>query len=179
MFLDRDGTISEEVGYLNHADGFRMFAFAAPAVRKLNQAGFAVFVVTNQSGVARGFFPESVLRDIHERMQRELSLLGAHLDGIYYCPHGPDDACECRKPAAGMIDRAAREHALDVHHSFVVGDSFRDVEMAFRAGCKGILVRTGYGRGEEEQHTKDWPRRPDAIVDDLQKAADWILEQKR
>jgi len=175
VFLDRDGTIAEEVGYLNHGERFRMFAFAGAAIRKLKDAGFAVVVVTNQSGVARGYFPESVVHGVHERMERELAAQGVALDGIYYCPHGAADACNCRKPATGMIEHAARDHAIDVQRSFVVGDRYRDMELAFAAGCKGIFVRSGYGRGEEAWHAKKWPRQPDVIVDDLEKAVDWIL----
>jgi len=179
VFLDRDGTMAEEVGYLNHAERFRMFTFTGRAIRRLNDSGFAVFVVTNQSGVARGYFPESVVGEVHERMQRELVSQGARLDGVYYCPHGSADHCDCRKPATGMIERAAREHAIDVRRSFVVGDRFRDMELAYRAGCKAIFVRTGYGLGEEKWHTTEWPRQPDAIVDDLEQAVDWILGQTR
>ena len=179
MFLDRDGTIAEEVGYLNHADRFRMFPFAGPAIRRLNEAGLAVIVVTNQSGVARGYFPETLIQEVHERMQRELQSAGARLDGIYYCPHSSADGCDCRKPKTGMIERAEREHQLNVPRSYVVGDRFSDMEMAFRAGCKAIFVRTGYGLGEETWHAKDWPRQPDAIVDDVQRAVDWILEHHR
>lgn len=179
MFLDRDGTIAEEVGYLNHASRFRMFPFAACAIRRLNEAGLAVVVVTNQSGVARGYFPEALVQEVHERMRLGLNLAGARLDGIYYCPHGSAEGCRCRKPRTGMIEQAEREHQLDLPRSFVVGDRFIDMEMGFRAGCKTILVRTGYGVGEETWHAKDWPRRPDAIVDDLERAVDWILEQHR
>jgi D-glycero-D-manno-heptose 1,7-bisphosphate phosphatase len=164
---------------LNHVDRFRMFAFAAPAIRRLQEAGFAVFVVTNQSGVARGYFPESVVREVHDRMQRELISHGATLDGIYYCPHGSADGCDCRKPATGMIERAVREHPIDVQRSFVIGDRYSDMELAFAAGCKAIFVRTGYGRGEEAWHAKEWPHQPDVIVDDLDKAVDWILGQTR
>jgi D-glycero-D-manno-heptose 1,7-bisphosphate phosphatase len=177
--LDRDGTICEEVGYLNHVDRFRMFAFAGRAIRRLNEAGFAVIVATNQSGVARGYFPESLVGEVHELMRRELTIPGAKLDGVYYCPHGAGDACDCRKPGTGMIQRAAREHGIDVARSFVVGDRYRDMEMAFAAGCRGVFVRTGYGMGEEKWHAKKWPRQPDAIVDNLGKAADWILVHGR
>jgi D-glycero-D-manno-heptose 1,7-bisphosphate phosphatase len=152
-----------------------MFPFAGRAIRRLNEAGLPVFVVTNQSGVARGYFPEALVWEVHERMRRQLLSEGARLDGIYYCPHGSADACECRKPAPGMIEQAAREHQLDLQGSFLVGDSFRDMETAFRAGCKGVLVRTGYGLGEEKWHGRDWPRQPDAIVENLERAVDWIL----
>jgi D-glycero-D-manno-heptose 1,7-bisphosphate phosphatase len=178
VFLDRDGTIAEEVGYLNHLSRFRMFPFAGPAIRCLKEAGFAVIVVTNQSGVARGYFPESLVREVNELMQRELAALGAALDGVYYCPHGSAESCDCRKPKTGMVERAARVHQLDLALSYVVGDRYGDMELAFRAGCRAVFVRSGYGLGEETCHAKDWPRQPDAVVDDLQGAAEWILGQK-
>jgi D-glycero-D-manno-heptose 1,7-bisphosphate phosphatase len=178
VFLDRDGTIAEEVGYLNHPDRFRMFPFAGPAIRRLNEAGLAVFVVTNQSGVARGYFPESLVQQVNERMQRELQADRAHVDAVYYCPHSSADDCDCRKPRTGMIECAVREHHIDLLRSFVVGDRYGDMELAFRAGCKAIFVRTGYGRGEEAWHSGGWPRQPDAIVENLQRAADWILVQQ-
>lgn len=152
-----------------------MFPFAGTAIRRLNLAGLAVIVVTNQSGVARGYFPESLVQQVNERMKLELSAAGAHVDGIYYCPHSSADSCDCRKPKTGMIERAAQEHGLDVPRSFVVGDRYGDMDLAFRSGCKAIFVRTGYGLGEETWHAKDWPRQPDAILDDLQQATDWIL----
>lgn len=179
VFLDRDGTIAEEVGYLNHVSRFHIFPFAAPAIRRLNEAGLAVIVVSNQSGVARGYFPESLVLEVNRRMQRELSVVGARLDGVYYCSHGSADGCDCRKPKTGMIECAAREHNLDVTGSYVVGDRYGDMELAFRAGCKAVFVRTGYGLGEEAWHANKWPRRPDALVDDLPRAVDWILGQKR
>jgi D-glycero-D-manno-heptose 1,7-bisphosphate phosphatase len=179
VFLDRDGTIAEEVGYLNHAERFRMFPFAGAAIRRLNEAGFAVIVVTNQSGVARRYFPDSLVGEVHERMKRELEAQGARVDGVYYCPHEAKDACDCRKPGTGMIERAAREHLLDMSGSFVVGDRFSDVEMAARARCKSILVRTGYGMGEEHWHAKEWAHRPDAIVDTLEHAVEWMLRQRQ
>jgi len=155
-----------------------MFPFTGAAIRRLNQAGFAVIVVTNQSGVARGYFPESLVQQVNERMRSELSTAGARVDAVYYCPHGSADGCNCRKPKTGMLERAAREHHLDLTRSFVVGDRYFDMELAFRAGCKAIFVRTGYGLGEETWHAQDWQRQPDAIVDDLQQAADWILVNK-
>jgi D-glycero-D-manno-heptose 1,7-bisphosphate phosphatase len=156
-----------------------MFTFVGAAIRRLNEAGLAVIVVSNQSGVARGYFPESLVQQVNDRIQRELSAAGAYTDAVYYCPHKSTDGCDCRKPKTGMIERAAQEHNLDVPRSFVVGDRYGDMEVAFRAGCKAILVRTGYGLGEETWHAKDWPRQPDAIVDNLQQAVDWILVRKR
>jgi len=178
VFLDRDGTIAEEVGYLNHIDRFRMFPSTGPAIRRLNESGVTVIVVTNQSGVARGYFPESLVKEVNARMLRELEAVGARIDGVYYCPHSSADGCHCRKPKTGMIERAAREHHLDVARSFVVGDRYGDMELAFHAGCKSVFVRTGYGLGEESWHAAAWPRRPDAVVNDLQGAVDWILGQR-
>jgi D-glycero-D-manno-heptose 1,7-bisphosphate phosphatase len=155
-----------------------MFPFVGAAIRSLNEAGLAVIVVTNQSGVAHGYFPESLVQEVSERMRQELSAAGARLDGVYYCPHSPDDACDCRKPKTGMVEQAAQEHHLDLPRSFVVGDRYGDMELAFQAGCKAILVRTGYGLEEVTKHTKNWPRLPDAIVENLQQAAEWILAQK-
>lgn len=155
-----------------------MFSFATPAIRRLNEAGLPVIVVTNQSGVARGYFPESLVQEVHEKLQRELAAAGANVDGIYFCPHGSAEGCDCRKPKTGMLERAAREHHLDLARSFVVGDRYPDMEMAFRAGCRAILVRTGYGLGEETWHAKDWPRQPDVIVNDLPQAVAWILGHK-
>ena len=155
-----------------------MFPFAAPAIRRLNDARLAVIVVTNQSGVARGYFPESMVQQVNELMRTELAREGARIDGVYYCPHGSGDACDCRKPNTGMIEQAAREHALDIKRSFVVGDRYADVQLGFRAGARAVLVTTGYGMGDLQWHGKAWPRQPDKIAADLDRAVDWILEQK-
>jgi D-glycero-D-manno-heptose 1,7-bisphosphate phosphatase len=155
-----------------------MFPFAAEAIRRLNQAGVPVVVVTNQSGVARGYFPESLLHDVHERMKRELAQAGAHLDAVYYCPHGNSDACDCRKPKPGMLHRAARELGIDLKRSFVVGDRYGDMELAFNAGAKAIFVKTGYGLGDFTWHAQAWPRQPDLITENLETAVDWILRDK-
>ena len=178
VFLDRDGTICDEVGYLNHPARFRMFPFAGKAIGRLNEAGFAVIVVTNQSGVARGYFPESLVHEVHECMKRELLTEGARVDAVYYCPHGGSEDCSCRKPKTGMIEQAAREHFLDVPRSFVIGDRYGDMELAFRAGMRAVFVRTGYGLGEWTWHAREWSRQPDAVVDDLLQAVDWVLEHK-
>lgn len=133
VFLDRDGTIAEEVGYLNHASRFRMFPWVADALQRLNETGYPVIVVTNQSGVGRGYFPESLVHEVNQLMTQQLSKLGAKIDAIYYCPHVSTENCNCRKPRTGMLERAAREHALDLHRSFVVGDRYGDIELARNA----------------------------------------------
>jgi D-glycero-D-manno-heptose 1,7-bisphosphate phosphatase len=179
VFLDRDGTLAEEVGYLNHLSRFRMFPFAASAVRRLNEAGLPVIVITNQSGVGRGYFPESLVHEVHNLMAQQLADAGAHLDAVYYCPHTSSDNCCCRKPKAGMLDRAAREHAIDLKRSCVVGDKYDDIEVASNAGAQSILVRTGYGEGELAWHAAKWPSQPAFVAQDLAEAADWILRHIR
>jgi D-glycero-D-manno-heptose 1,7-bisphosphate phosphatase len=177
VFLDRDGTICEEMGYVNHADRLRIFPYAAAAIRRLNEAQIPVIVVTNQSGVARDIFPESLVHQVHEKMIAELAGGGARVDAIYFCPHKAEDDCECRKPNPGLLERAAREHALDLAASWVVGDRYADLEMAHAAGGRGILVMTGYGRGEYELHHAKWPRQPDALAEDLTEAVRRILHE--
>ncbi len=176
VFLDRDGTIGEELGYVNHIDRFQIFPFAAEAIRQLNQAEIPVIVVTNQSGIARNIFPESLVHEVHKKMVKELAAGGAWIDAIYFCPHKSEDACECRKPNPGLLKQAAREHALDLAASWVVGDRYADLEMGHAAGARGILVMTGYGRGEYELHRSSWPRQPDALAENLRDAVRHILQ---
>lgn len=176
VFLDRDGTIGEELGYVNHIDRFQIFPYAAEAIRELNQAKIPVIVVTNQSGIARNIFPESLVHEVHKKMVVELAAGGARVDAIYFCPHKSEDACECRKPNPGLLDRAAREHALNLAGSWIVGDRYADLEMGHAVGARGILVMTGYGRGEYELHRATWPRQPDALAENLRDAVRRILQ---
>ena len=176
VFLDRDGTIGEELGYVNHIDRFQIFPYAAEAIRQLNLAEIPVIVVTNQSGIARNIFPESLVHEVHKKMVAELAAGGAWIDAIYFCPHKSEDACECRKPNPGLLERAAREHSLDLASSWVVGDRYADLEMGRAAGARGILVMTGYGRGEYELHRSIWPRQPDALAENLRDAVRSILQ---
>lgn len=175
VFLDRDGTICEEMGYVNHVARLQVFPYAAAAIRRLNEAEIPVIVVTNQSGVARGIFPESLVHEVHNKMVTELASGGARVDAIYFCPHKTEDACECRKPNPGLLERAACEHGLDLAASWIVGDRYADLEMSHAAGGRGILVMTGYGRGEYELHRSRWPRQPDALAEDLAEAVQHIL----
>jgi D-glycero-D-manno-heptose 1,7-bisphosphate phosphatase len=178
VFLDRDGTIGEEMGYVNHVDRFQIFPYAAEAIRQLNLAEIPVVVVTNQSGIARNIFPESLVHEVHKKMVAQLAAGGAWIDAIYFCPHKSEDACECRKPNPGLLQQAAREHALDLTASWVVGDRYADLEMAYAAGARGILVMTGYGRGEYELHRSTWPRQPDAMAENLSEAVRRILQSR-
>ena len=175
VFLDRDGTIGEELGYVNHIDRFQMFPYAAEAIRELNETHVPVIVVTNQGGIARNIFPESLVHEVHRKMVAELAAGGAHVDAIYFCPHKSEDACECRKPNPGLLERAAREHFLDLAGSWIVGDRYADLEMGHVTGSRGILVMTGYGRGEYELHRSVWPRQPDALAENLRDAVRLIL----
>jgi D-glycero-D-manno-heptose 1,7-bisphosphate phosphatase len=151
----------------------------AGAIRLLNKAGLPVVVVTNQSGVGRGYFPESLVATVNQLMTQQLAEAGARIDAVYYCPHTSAERCDCRKPKIGMLERAALEHALDLKHSFVVGDRYGDIELARNAQARAILVRTGYGEGELAWHAAKWPLQPDFVAEDLSHAADWILRQPR
>ncbi len=180
VFLDRDGTMIEDVGYLNALDRIAFYPWTVDAIRALNQAGLAVVVVTNQSGIARGLFTEVFVGETHRAIDARLSAGGARVDAYYYCPHHPDGSvagyarrCACRKPGRGMIDRAAADLDLDPARSFVVGDKWIDVQLGQAVGARTLLVRTGMGANEE--------RRPpdgvtaDAVVDNLAAAAGWII----
>ena len=180
VFLDRDGTMIEDVGYLDRLDRLAWFPWTVDAIRALNRAGLPVVVVTNQSGIARGFFTEAFVDETHRHMTAALAAGGARVDAYYYCPHSapgsaPDDArrCDCRKPRRGLVDRAARDLNIDPARSFVVGDKWLDVELGVRIGGRGILVRTGMGAAEERRAPADV--KADAIVDNLAAAASWIL----
>jgi D-glycero-D-manno-heptose 1,7-bisphosphate phosphatase len=177
VFLDRDGTICEEVGYLNHVSRLQIFPYAAQAIRRLNEARLPVIVVTNQSGISRGIFPESLVIETHQLMTQELAAHGARLDGLYYCTHTRQDDCTCRKPLPGLLTQAAKEHTLDLKRSFVVGDRHADIELAHGVGARGLLVLTGYGRGEYELHSAGWARQPDAVVENIASAVDFILAE--
>ena len=180
VFLDRDGTIIEEIGYLDRRERVELYPWTIDAIRTFNRAGLPVVLVTNQSGVARGFFTEQVVDDVHAHMAAMLAEGGARIDAYYYCPHHPDGkvpayarACECRKPRRGLVDRAVRELDVDPARSFVVGDRWLDVALAREVGAKGVLVRTGYGASVEQDRPADLTA--DAIVDNLIAAASWIL----
>jgi D-glycero-D-manno-heptose 1,7-bisphosphate phosphatase len=185
VFLDRDGTINEEVGYVNHIDRVFLLPRVAEAIRLLNENGLKAVVVTNQSGVARGYFPESLVRQVNERIQDLLEREGAHLDAIYYCPHHPEagqppyrQKCRCRKPEMGMVEEAVKVLDIDCSSSYVVGDRGNDIEFAHQIGAKGVLVLTGYGKGEWELFGGRWKVRPHHLAQDLYDAVRWILGQE-
>jgi D-glycero-D-manno-heptose 1,7-bisphosphate phosphatase len=186
VFLDRDGTLNVEKGYINHVNDLVLIEGAARAVAKLNQAGIAAILTTNQSGAARRFYPLSHIDALHARLIALLKEEGAHLDALYVCTHLPEGTepalaihCHCRKPSPGMVELAFKEHLdLDRHQAFVVGDKTADLGLANNAGIKSILVETGYGRslidaGEDKNFKVDC--RAKSIVE----AVDWILETTR
>lgn len=182
VFLDRDGTVADEVGYVNHLSRFRLYPWSAEAIRRINTAGLAAVVVTNQAGVARGYFPEELIQQVNEKMKRELAAAGARLDAVYYCPHHPAvgeppyrQNCRCRKPLPGMIESAVEDLNLTLDGSVVIGDRYLEVEMAHRLGLRAALVLTGYGRGELEYLSRAWPRPPDWVAENVLEAVQKIL----
>ena len=181
VFLDRDGTINEQMGYINHISRFVLLPGVGQAIRRLNSLQVPVVVVTNQSGLARGYFPESLLQTVHEEMRRQLQAEGAHVDGIYVCPHHPEarqerfrQNCTCRKPKTGLLEQAAAELKLDLSRSYMVGDRWSDLRCGAAAGTATVLVRTGYGRGEELYIGPQETLQPDYVADDLLAATAWI-----
>jgi D-glycero-D-manno-heptose 1,7-bisphosphate phosphatase len=184
VFLDRDGTIIEDVGFLRHLDQIVFFPWSIDVIRALNRAGLPVVVITNQSGIARGILTEAFVDETHRRIDQRLAAGGARIDAYYYCPHHPEgkvepyvQTCDCRKPGCGMIERASRDLGLDPSRSFVVGDTWRDVGAGRAAGARSILVRQ---RTTARADLPPVPAPPpdleaDVIVDNLAAAASWIL----
>jgi D-glycero-D-manno-heptose 1,7-bisphosphate phosphatase len=170
IFLDRDGTLNEAVGYLNHPSRLKLYPWSVEAVRTIRDEGYLAILTTNQSGVARGLIAAEALEAVHAELRRILQEAGTPLDGIYCCPHGPGDGCECRKPKPGLLRRAASELDVDLARSWVVGDSLSDLEAAWSVGARAALVRTGYGEGALQYQRKDWARNPDLVAPDLHRA---------
>ena len=185
VFMDRDGTVAEEVGYVNHVSRVRLLPGSAQAIQRIREAGFLAVVVTNQSGVAREYFEETLVGRVHERLAELLTREGAALDAIYYCPHHPREGeppyrreCDCRKPRPGLLTRAAAERQIDLARSYMVGDGIVDVGAGVSVGATTILVLTGYGRGLLEHRRSRWTVQPDHIAEDLPSAVSWILQRE-
>ena len=171
VILDRDGTLIVECNYLSSPEQVRLLPGAAEGLRRMRQIGLGLVVVTNQSGIGRGYFDLETLNRIHQRLSYLLSAEGVVLDGIYFCPHTPEQGCACRKPATGLVEQAAGELGFDPRGSICIGDKPCDIELGRRAGAAAcLLVRTGYGEGIASQPGLN----PDAVVDDLCGAVDWI-----
>jgi D-glycero-D-manno-heptose 1,7-bisphosphate phosphatase len=183
VFIDRDGTLTEEVGYVNHPGRLRLLPRSAEAIRRLNAAGVPAVAVTNQAGIARGYFTEEVLHGVNRALVTQLREAGAYLDGLYVCVHHPTEGeppyrrpCDCRKPAAGLLTRAAGEMDLDLRASTMVGDKASDLVPARAVGARAVLVLTGYGRGEWEYRRASFEPAPDMVAADLLEAVEWALE---
>ena len=186
VFMDRDGTLNQEVHYLHRKEDLRLFEDVAEGIQRLNEAGFKVVVVTNQAGVARGYYKEEEVESLHQYMNEELGKEKAHIDRFFYCPHHPEKGigeykkdCECRKPKTGMFRQAEKFYSIDKAHSYMVGDKLIDTQAGKNYGISSVLVGTGYGeefyqkvlRGEEERNF-------DFYGKSFQEAVDWILKQE-
>jgi len=173
VFLDRDGVLMQDSNYVGHVDRVVILDSAPQAVRRLQDAGFHVFVVTNQSGVGRGYFTRQAVDEIHALLDREFAKAGARVERYFVCPHHPEDKCDCRKPSPKFLRQAAAEFALDLAHCFMVGDRVSDVQCGQNAGARAVLVLTGAGA---ETVAKD-EAKPDHVAANVSAAADWILQQ--
>lgn len=185
VFLDRDGTINEEVGYLCEVDRLRFIPGVVRALTTLSQAGFKLIVVTNQAGVAKGYYSESAVQVMHAEIAKRLARQGAYIDAFYYCPHHPAATveqyqlrCGCRKPMPGMILSAAEAYGIDLSQSYMIGDKLSDIEAGRQAGCNTILVRTGYGLITEPTLLQEGSS-PICVVADLDAASQWILHRTK
>jgi D-glycero-D-manno-heptose 1,7-bisphosphate phosphatase len=183
--MDRDGTMNEQMGYINHLSRFIIIPGVPEAVRLLNEKGFYAVVVSNQSGVARGYFPIDLVDRVHEKLRISLKEEGAEVDGVFYCPHYPQGLlpeycfdCDCRKPKTGLLEQAREKLDVDMERSYVIGDRHTDIEFARNAGLKGILVKTGYGRGEIDYILPRIDLKPAYIAVDLLDAVQWILKEE-
>jgi D-glycero-D-manno-heptose 1,7-bisphosphate phosphatase len=184
VFLDRDGTINDDVGYLTDLASLHIYPYAPDAIRLLRRAGFAIIVVTNQGGIARGLMTEAFVQDTHRRMADRLERAGAMVDDWFYCPHHPASVmaglatpCVCRKPGIAMPLEAAARHGLDLQRSWVIGDHWRDVQMGHAAGMRAVLLRTGHGLDQEATRASD--QRVEAICDNLMAATAFVLGDSR
>lgn len=184
VFLDRDGVVNREVQYLSHPDQIELIRGAAEAVRRLNEAKYLVIVVTNQAGIARGYFTHVDLALVHRKLQSMLVPWDAHIDEFYCCPHHPTAGvgqyrieCNCRKPNPGLLFQAARDFDLDLSQCYMIGDKVSDIQAGWRAGCVNLLVLTGYGARARLQFDA-LPFKPDFVAADLLSAVEWILERE-
>jgi histidinol-phosphate phosphatase family protein len=172
VFLDRDGTINEDTGYIGSPERLRLIDGTVDAVKKINEAGMMVVIISNQSGVGRGYFTTEAVETVNNRLRNILGKGGAKIDAFYYCPHHPDEGCRCRKPRTGLVLRASKELGIDLSSSYVIGDKVSDIEMAYKSGAKAVLVLTGYGT----EHKGLLKRSPDFIAKKLSEAVDWIIK---
>jgi len=186
VFIDRDGTMNEQMGYINHISRFVLLPGVAEAIGILNRNKYISIVVSNQSGVARGYFPIELVEEVHANMRALLEKEKATVDGIFFCPHHPNgivpeysQACECRKPGTAFIQKACERFGIDLAKSYMIGDRYLDIELAHRSNLKGILVKTGYGLGEIDYVLPHMPLKPYHIAKDLLYGVRWIIEWEK
>ncbi|MCK5683720.1 HAD family hydrolase [bacterium] len=186
IFLDRDGTVTKEIGYINHVDNLELIPDTGRAIKLINDSKFLAILTTNQAGVARGYFTEKLVIQAMKVLDHLLIRYGAKLDAKYYCPHHPEVGppeyrvnCNCRKPKPGMILDAAEKFDIDISTSYMIGDRSNDIEFGHNLGMKTVLVLTGYGKGEYEYQRDSWIVKPDFIARDLYEAIEWILQNDK
>jgi D-glycero-D-manno-heptose 1,7-bisphosphate phosphatase len=185
VFIDRDGTINEQMGYINHVSRFVLLPGTAEGIRLLNRHQYLAIIVSNQSGVARGYFPMELIDRVHAHMKDLLAKEGANIDGIFFCPHYPRGIvpeysveCDCRKPRIGLVQKACEKFDIDMKNSYVIGDRCSDIELAERSNLQGIMVTTGYGLGDIEYVLPHKTFKPRHIAKDLLHAVRWIIERE-
>ena len=169
VFLDRDGTIARDVHYCRRPEDFKLFKDVPVSIKMLNEKGYKTVIITNQSGIARGYFTEETLARIHQKMKDELAAAGATIDAIYYCLHHPDENCDCRKPGTALFLKAAKELDIDLSHSYMIGDTEKDIHAGKKAGCKTVLVTTGPNTEKDAINISDYS------ADNFKDAIRWIL----
>jgi len=186
VFIDRDGTLNEEVNYLSQAEKVRILPNAIEGIKLLKEAGFKIIVISNQSGVARGYFTEEDVQLINSKINELIMQSGANIDGFYYCPHHPEGAvdkyrrvCQCRKPESSLFLQAAAQKNIDIKKSFIVGDKLSDIQMSESLGARAILLLTGYGPQEREKYCSESHFTLHYIAEDLLDVARWILQQTK
>ncbi|MDK2862149.1 MAG: D-glycero-D-manno-heptose 1,7-bisphosphate phosphatase [Thermodesulfobacterium sp.] len=176
VFLDRDGTINEEMGYINDLSRVRLLPGVAEGLKLLQDRGFKLIVITNQSGPARGYFPESLVFEVNQLITRRLAKKGVKLDDFFVCLHGPNEGCNCRKPNPGLVLQALEKYPIELEKSYFIGDKIVDVETGKRLGIKTILVLTGYGKGELKYVAPKKGIYPDWVAKNLKEAAEIIIK---
>ena len=178
VFLDRDGTLNRDVPYCSKPEDFELLPTVAEGVRLLNQYGFKTAIVTNQSGIGRGYFTEETLHRIHQKLRGELAKAGAFVDAIYFCPHHPDDRCLCRKPNAGLLHKAASELRIDLASSYIIGDKLLDIAAAEKTGCKTVLVPSSEPETDLFKNGQAMVAKIDYVCHTFYNGAAWIVSQQ-
>jgi len=176
VFIDRDGTINKNTGYIDSPDRFEIYPGVAEGIKKLKDNGFKIIIITNQSGIARGFFTVENLDEIHKKMNDILAKKDVKVDAIYFCPHHPDEKCDCRKPNTALFEKAIKEHNIDTYSSYMIGDRMLDVEAGSKIGVKTVLVPEKKDMVKKEIEESEI--NPDYISKDFMSGAEWIIENK-